>query len=319
MTHHLLMAAIALVIDRLAGYPDTLYRQIGHPVSWVGRFIGWLDGRLNRPAAQDARLRGAVALAMLLLLVLFITLAIRVATGLSQWGIVIESLIAATLLAQRSLADHVQAVADGLAHSIERGRATVRKIVGRDTAQLDESGVAKAAIESLAESMSDGVVAPLFWLGIGGLPGIALYKAVNTADSMIGHLDPRYRNFGWAAARLDDLLNLVPARLTGLLIALAALVASGKTEASRALSIMRRDAGKHRSPNAGYPEAAMAGALGLGLGGSRAYAGETIDLPSFGDGVLPASRQHIANALRLYRIVLNTLLIAIIALLAVSA
>ena len=319
MAHHLLIALVALTIDRLAGYPDAIYRRVGHPVSWMGRFIAWLDERLNRPAARDARLRGVVALTMLLLVVLFVALAIGVFTGLSQWGVVAKSAAAATLLAQRSLADHVKAVADALAHSIERGRATVRKIVGRDTAQLDESGVAKAAIESLAESLSDGVVAPLFWLAIAGLPGIALYKAVNTADSMIGHLDPRYRHFGWAAARLDDLLNLVPARLTGLLIALAALVASGKTEAGRALSIMHKDAGKHRSPNAGYPEAAMAGALGLSLGGPRAYAGETINLPSFGDGVLLASGQHIADALRLYRIVLNALLVTIIALLAVSA
>ncbi|HHY51355.1 MAG TPA: cobalamin biosynthesis protein CobD, partial [Alphaproteobacteria bacterium] len=198
----------------------------------------------------------------------------------------------------------VAAVADALGRSLAAGRQQVREIVGRDPDALDAAGVARAAIESLAESASDGVIAPLFWLIVGGLPGIALYKAVNTADSMIGHRTERYRDFGWASARLDDLLNFVPARLTALLVCGAAFWVSG-ADARNGWTTALRDARKHASPNAGWPEAALAGALGFALGGPRSYDGEVHDLPRFGDGREDLGPADIRRALELYGMMLN--------------
>ena len=214
-------------------------------------------------------------------------------------GFALVALAASSLIAQRSLDAHVLAVAEALAAGLDAGRVAAANIVGRDVASLDEAGVVRAAIESLAENFSDGIVAPVFWLAIGGLPGGVCYKAINTADSMIGHRTPRHAAFGFAAAKLDDVVNFVPARLSVLWISIAALFVPG-TSIAEALRAVRRDARGHPSPNAGWPEAAFAGALGLRLGGPRAYAGTTVDDAWIGSGKAPCT-QDIRRALVLYR------------------
>jgi adenosylcobinamide-phosphate synthase len=230
-------------------------------------------------------------------------------------GIVLAAVLASTLIAQRSLREHVARVAAALEHDgLAAGREAVSHIVGRDPDTLDEAGVARAAIESLAENFSDGVVAPAFWLAVAGLAGGAAYKAINTADSMIGHRTPRHRAFGWAAARLDDLVNLPASRLTALLIVAAAAV-SPDASAGNAWRSVRRDAPQHRSPNAGYPEAAMAGALGLALAGPRVYGGVKVEDAIMGDGRRAATAADIRAALRLYRRA-DAMLIALVALVA---
>jgi adenosylcobinamide-phosphate synthase len=275
-------------------------------VVWFGALIGWLDGTLNRKtlSAPTRKRLGVMALVLLLL-------AVGVPTALSGWalrllpcGWVVEAILATSLLAQNSLGGAVAAVADGLDRSLADGRKAVSQIVGRDPEPLDEAGVARAAIESLAENASDGVIAPLFWLLVLGLPGIALYKAVNTADSMLGHKSAKYRDFGWASARFDDLLNWVPARLTGLLLVIAAWLVAGAS-APAAWQVMLSDARMHDSPNAGWPEAAMAGALDFALGGLRAYDGEMHDLPTMGTGRAELGAGDIRRALKLYRMLLN--------------
>jgi adenosylcobinamide-phosphate synthase len=230
------------------------------------------------------------------------------------FGLLFVALAASTLIAQRSLRQHVTDVARALEQDgLEAGRRAVARIVGRDTGVLDEAGVARAAIESLAENFSDGVVAPVLWLIIGGLPGAALYKAINTADSMIGHRTPRFEAFGWAAARLDDLVNLPASRLTALLI-VAAAVMHGDAAAGPAWRAVVRDAPKHRSPNAGYPEAAMAGALGLSLAGPRVYGGVAVDDAAMGQGRRDATAADIRRALALYRSAGAILLVLVAAL-----
>ena len=306
------LAFAALVIEAIAGYPGSLYRAIGHPVTWMGAWLSWLDRCLNRPmlAFRARRARGALALALLLLPVgLIATLLTLVAP--SGWiGFLLLALLAAGLPAQRSLDDHVRAVADALEREgLTGGRRAVSMIVGRNPQALDEAGVARAAIESLAENFSDGVVAPVLWMAIAGLPGAALYKAINTADSMIGYRTPRYAAFGWAAARLDDLVNLPASRLSALLLVAAAALNNNAVPAWRAVV---RDAPRHRSPNAGYPEAAMAGALGLSLAGPRVYGGVEIDDATMGDGRRDATAADIRRALALYRYA-DAILIALVA------
>jgi len=295
-------ALLALILERLLGYPNALVARIGHPVMWMGRLIAGLDLRLN--IGSNRRQRGVMALLILLAVTALLTVPFAWALRGIPFGWAVEAVLASSLLAQKSLRDAVRAVAAALARSLEEGRRAVGHIVGRDPQSLNEAGVARAAIESLAESTSDGVVAPLFFLILGGLPGIALYKAVNTADSMIGHKTERHLQFGWAAARLDDLLNLIPARLTALLVAGAAFFVKGahpETAWATALS----DAKKHDSPNAGWPEAAFAGALGFQLGGPRSYDGEVVDLPSFGAGRANLGPADIERALTLYAAALN--------------
>jgi adenosylcobinamide-phosphate synthase len=231
-------------------------------------------------------------------------------------GFLINVLLATTLIAQKSLRDHVAVVATVLPRSLPDARAAVAKIVGRDVANLDQSGVAKGALETLAENTADGIVAPAFWYALLGLPGIVAYKAINTADSMIGHKSEKYLAFGWASARLDDVVNWIPARLTGLLFVTAALLTS-RLASKSALSAMWRDARKHRSPNAGWPEAAMAGALGLKLGGPRDYQGEVVELPVMGDGRDQLTASDIQAGLRLYEYSL-VLLLAIAVILAMA-
>lgn len=260
------MLAAALILDALVGEPEALWRRVPHPVVAMGRLVSWLDRRFNH--GPDRRRRGVLALLALLAACLPVPLLIAAL----PFGWVLGIIGAAILLAQRSLADHVGEVAEGLKRSLEEGRAAVSRIVGRDPQALDSAGVGRAAIESAAENFSDGVVAPAFWFLVAGLPGIVLYKAVNTADSMIGHRSDRYLEFGRAAARLDDVLNWIPARLSGALICLAGL-------SPGALRVMWRDAGLHRSPNAGWPEAATAAVLGVALAGPRIYGGVITDDP----------------------------------------
>lgn len=255
----------ALILDALFGEPRAIWDRLPHPAVLMGRLIAALDRRFN--SGEERRLKGVLVMAGLALGAIALGLAIAALPFGPLWQV----LIAAVLLAQRSLVQHVQAVGDALRLSLGDGQRTVAMIVGRDTAVLDRSGVARSAIESAAENFSDGVIAPAFWFLLGGLPGLLLYKITNTADSMIGHLTPRHREFGWAAARFDDLLNLVPARLSAVLIALS----HGLTDPRAIL----RDAPLHRSPNAGWPEAAMAVALDVAISGPRSYHGRLADYP----------------------------------------
>ncbi len=296
------VALLALAIEACVGYPDALFARVGHPATWFGALIDWLDRRFNRDddAFAIRRAKGVAALFILLATALAAGALIQRVALAPPFGWVALAILASSLMAQRSLHDHVSEVARALAVSLDEGRRAVGKIVGRDVAALDEAGVARAAIESLAENFSDGVVAPALWLAFFGLPGAIAYKAVNTADSMIGHKSERHLAFGWAAARCDDLLNLIPARLTAALLALAALALPGAS-ATAALSAARRDAHQHASPNAGWPEAAMAGALGLALGGPRAYGETIVHGARLGDGRREANVDDIVRALALYR------------------
>lgn len=295
---------LALAIEAAFGYPSRFYAAIGHPVTWIGRWIGALDRTLNREAASFAtrKAMGALALALLLAVIIALSaLAQHLCLSFGLLGLIPLALLASTLIAQRSLHEHVARVAEGLEREgLDGGRRAVAMIVGRNPQTLDEAGVARAAIESLAENFSDGIVAPAFWLGAGGLPGIATYKAVNTADSMIGHRTPRHLAFGWAAARLDDLVNLPASRLTALLLVASAAL-DRTADARNAWRAVRRDAGKHRSPNAGWPEAAMAGALGLRLAGPRVYGETRVEDHWMGDGRAEANAADIRRALTLYR------------------
>jgi len=311
------LALAALSIEAVAGYPASVYRAVSHPVAWMGAWLSWLEARLNRAKAGCAARRAAGVFALALYL-LPAALAAAAATAVlaprGAVGFAALAVLAASLPAQKSLDAHVRAVADGLTRSIEDGRMAVAKIVGRDPDVLDTAGVARAAIESLAENFSDGVVAPIFWIALGGLTGGALYKAINTADSMIGYKNDRYAAFGWAAARLDDFINLPASRLAaGLLIAAAALTPG--VSAGNALGAVWRDAAKHRSPNAGWPEAAMAGALRLKLAGPRVYGTTLVEDDFMGDGRREATADDIRQALRLYRMacVVEAALVALLA------
>ncbi|GJE12121.1 MULTISPECIES: adenosylcobinamide-phosphate synthase CbiB [Methylobacterium] len=298
----LAVLAVALGIEAAAGYPDALYRAVGHPVTWIGRLIAALERGLNRGSERRRRIAGCGALALLLAVVGTVAWALTGLAGLTGAlpALLLLGLLCASLPAQRSLHQHVAAVETGLrTGGLESGRRAVSMIVGRDPERLDGPAVCRAAIESLAENFSDGIVAPAFWIGCLGLPGGALYKAINTADSMIGHRSPRYEAFGWAAARLDDGVNLPAARLAGLLIAGAAILRGA--DAGGALRAMMRDARRHRSPNAGWPEAAMAGALGLRLAGPRVYDGALVPDAHMGGGRTEATPDDIAQALALYR------------------
>ncbi len=294
-------ALLALALDALFGEPDWLYRRVPHPVAWLGARIAAADDRWNR-SERSPGARFGLGLALTLAVTLA-ALAAGLVAGVVLWrvpgGWLAEAVLAATLLAGRDLHDRVAAVARDLDRSLHQGRAAVAHIVGRDPDSLDEGGVARAALESLAENFSDGVVAPLVWYLLLGLPGLMAYKAINTLDSMLGHHTPRHEAFGKAAARLDDVVNFFPARLAGALIALAALVRP-RAHAGRAWRTMLRDAPKHRSPNAGWPEAALAGALGFALAGPRVYPDETVDDAWMGDGRADLGPADIRAGLRLY-------------------
>ncbi len=292
-----------MLIELCFGYPDAVLNVIGHPVTWIGRLIDALDDWLNRDAAppNERRAAGVVGVLILVAVVGAVTLVVEYGLLRLPLGIFVLSFLASPLVAQRSLNRHVADVATALdKEGVTAGRIAVARIVGRDTAELDAAGVARAAIESLAENFSDAVVAPVIWTVIGGLPGAALYKAINTADSMIGHRTQRHEAFGWAAARLDDLINLPASRLSALLL-IAAAALSKDADTGSAWRAVRRDAARHRSPNAGYPEAAMAGALGLSLAGPRSYGGMSVNDASMGDGRRDANAADIRRALVLFQ------------------
>lgn len=298
------LLVLALTIEAAFGYPPRFYAVMGHPVTWIGRLIGLLDRLLNREAASfiTRKAMGVLALSLMLAVVLALSVAIqRLCFSFGPLGLVPLALLASTLIAQRSLYEHVARVAEGLERDgLAGGRKAVSMIVGRNPQTLDEAGVARAAIESLAENFSDGITAPAFWLGVGGLPGVAAYKAINTADSMIGHRTPRHLAFGWASARLDDLVNLPASRLTALLLVASAAL-DRSADAGSAWRAVKRDAGKHGSPNAGWPEAAMAGALGLRLAGPRVYGETRVEDHWMGDGRAAANAADIRLALGLYK------------------
>jgi adenosylcobinamide-phosphate synthase len=296
----LLLAGIA--IDAILGEMRLVFMVVPHPVVLAGRAIALFDRKLNRlhRSERSRRERGIVTVIVLVGGAAALGAVLHWLCSRNFLGAAIEALAVGVLLSQRSLFQHVAAVAAALQWGgLPAGREAVRHIVGRDPDSLDGPGVARAAIESLAENFSDGVVAPIFWYLLFGLPGLFAYKMANTLDSMIGHRSEHYRAFGWAAARFDDLVNLVPARLSGLLLVLAAMFA-GDAMPGPALRIMLRDGGKHHSPNAGWPEAAMAGALGLALAGPRQYPEGAVNDPWLGDGTPLARPADIVRALRLY-------------------
>jgi adenosylcobinamide-phosphate synthase len=295
----------ALLIEAGFGYPASLFERIKHPVMWMGALVERLDSRLNDPSLLEAKRRrnGWIALGLLLGATVLPAVAVQYIMLQLPGPIALVGLacLASTLLAQRSLYEHVAAVADALdTCGLQAGREAVAEIVGRDTSVLDEAGVVRSAIESLAENFSDGVVAPSFWGVLLGLPGMVAYKAINTADSMIGHRTPLHQAFGQATAKTDDVVNLPASRLAALWIALAAWF-HDDADIRRALVTVRKDAHRHRSPNAGWPEAAMAGALDLKLSGPRFYHGALSEEGWIGEGREEATAADIRRALSLYK------------------
>lgn len=315
----LLLLLSALVLDGVIGGRPGPFQFLPHPVRVIGGLIGALESRLNRAGRGD-RERMARGILTVVLVCATAAMAGLATAGLSRalpFGWSIELALTVSLLAQRSLFVHVRAVARGLRarDGVAAGRAAVGHIVGRDVCSLDEAAIARAAIESCFENFADGVIAPVFWYVVGGLPGLVVYKAVNTMDSMIGHKSERYLAYGWAAARLDDLLNFVPARLAGLLVVGAAAIVP-RFDAGTAWTVMRRDAIAHRSPNAGWPEGAVAGALGLALSGPRRYGDAVADEPWIGHGRAEATAADIDRALDLYTLacLLNACAVAAVSL-----
>lgn len=302
---------VALAVDAAIGWPQAFYRAIGHPVTWMGSLINAFDRWINLDGADEGarRIAGIVAACVV------IGVAAE-AAWIATWflpagwpGVVLAGVLAWPLVATRSLYEHVQAVARPLADGdLAAARFAVSRIVGRDPQRLDREGVARASLESLAENTSDGIVAPVFWGVLFGLPGIAAYKAINTLDSMIGHRTERHRAFGWASARIDDLANLIPARLTGLLIALVS------TRPRVALETMWRDARRHRSLNAGWPEAALAGALDVRLSGPRVYEDSIADEPWLNGDAPDPSAADLGRALKLFRFVVLALALCLVVL-----
>ena len=296
MTYAAIMLG-ALAIDAIIGWPDRVYRYIRHPVVWLGFVITWLERKTNISAASfsSRRLAGVVTAILVILSAAFLGAALQAMLPSGWPGVIAGSVLAWPLIAFRSLKDHVDAVHLPLeAGNLVAARGEVAKIVGRDPAELDSNGVARAALESLAENTSDGVIAPLFWGAVGGLPGLFAYKAINTLDSMIGYRTERYAAFGWAAARIDDVANFVPARLTALLF----VAVSGQPRL--ALGATMKDARLHRSPNAGWPEAAMAGALGVRLSGPRSYHGQLTEDPWVNDGFPDPTAACLKRGLNVY-------------------
>ena len=288
----LMMAALlALIIDALFGEPKVLWARIGHPVVWLGNFAARLERQFNK--GQSRVQRGAFTWLRVVSFATLVGLLIQLICLALPYGWVLLGLIGSVGLAARSLDQHVRAVAGGLDQGLEEGRAAVSQIVGRDPESLDEAGVARAAIESLAENSSDGFVAPLFWFVLLGLPGLFAYKAINTLDSMWGHRNERFEEFGKVAARIDDVANWLPARLTAFWVSLA-------TGTFLPLAAAFRDGPKHRSVNAGWPEAAYASALKLSLAGPRVYGGEVTRDAPMGAGTRQAKPQHIRAALKLH-------------------
>lgn len=292
------MMVVAMLLDLALGWPAPIYAKIGHPVTWIGAMIDWIDARFNVETESNFARRMA-GVATLVIVVALTALPMIIAQALlpaSGVGMVLGGILAWPFVAMRSMYVHVKAVLTPLqTGELAAAQNAVSMIVGRDPSVLTQEGVARAALESLAENSSDGIVAPLFWGLVFGLPGIAAYKAVNTLDSMIGHRNARFEYFGWASARFDDLVNLLPARLTG---ALFAVVSDNPRQA---FAVMRRDAGLHRSPNAGWPEAAMASALSVRLSGPRIYGNRVAEEPWVNEGAADPTASELAQGLAIYR------------------
>lgn len=284
---------IAMALDWLIGEPDILWRHAPHPVVIIGRGISWFDRRWNRRTGvtgRGRRIRGGITMGLLTIV------AAGLGILLSFGGAIPAVIILAIMLAARSLDDHIRAVADALADDIEPARHAVGMIVGRDTSTLNEAEIARAAIETGAENLSDGVIAPALWFLAAGLPGLFVYKLANTADSMIGYRNARYLAFGFVAARFDDLLNIVPARLTAVLVCLAAAL---RGRGIKALVTMLTEGRHHASPNAGWPEAAMAGALDVWLAGPRRYGNRIRQARIFNEGGADADSRAILQSLQI--------------------
>jgi len=297
----LILLLLAIVFDAYLGDMNLLFRRVKHPVVLIGDLVGWLDRHLNRDkrSQMDRAVRGAFVVLFVVLVTGLVGAGVSWLSLNHTFGWPLELLLLTILLAGRGLYDHVKAVVKAFAFGLEPAREAVSHIVGRDPSVLDEHGVCRAAIESLAENLNDGVVAPVFWYILFGFPGLLVYKAVNTMDSMIGHRTEKYRAFGMTAARLDDVLNLIPARLTGLFLVLAAIFVP-TANPWNALKALLRDSGKHRSPNAGWCEAAMAGALNIALAGPRRYSNRVIDDAWMGDGTAKVRVKDIDRALYMY-------------------
>ena len=309
----LALLLLATIIDAFFGEARFLFRWCGHPVEWIGKIINVLDRKLNREkrSDMDRTLRGALVVAFMILISGGFGTAITWVNLKSPWGWFLELALIFSLLAGRSLYDYVKKVATSLDESIDSGRLAVSHIVGRDPSVLDGHGVARAAIESAAENFSDGVVAPIFWYILFGLPGLCIYKAVNTMDSMIGYKNKRYAAFGFVAARLDDALNIIPSRIAGSLIVFSAFFAPTASPIG-AWSAMWRDSSKHDSPAAGWTEASMAGALNIALGGPRKYTNKIINGAWMGNGTAQVTTRDIRRALNLY-IIANLVTVGIVA------
>ncbi|MEM7119836.1 MAG: adenosylcobinamide-phosphate synthase CbiB [Pseudomonadota bacterium] len=292
--------AAALLLDALIGDPRWLWGRVPHPIALLGGLIDWLDRRLNRRDAATRHLRGIVVLVLVTTLAAFTGWVIVAITDLIPFGWLIEAFCASVLIAQRDLYVHVRRVAQGLRdEGLDGGRAAVAHIVGRDPKRLDDHGVGRATIESCAENFADGVVAPVFWFLLFGLPGMAAYKAVNTLDSMLGHKSESHRAFGAASAHFDDVVNWIPARLSAFIVVLGACFMTG-SRPGEGLKAVFRDAPQHNSPNAGWPEAAFAGALGIAIAGPRQYGHETVDGAWMGDGRTDVTAEDIDRSLKLY-------------------
>ncbi len=304
----LILLLLALLLDAYFGEARLLFKWSGHPVEWLGKLVGFLDAKLNREkrGEVDRTIRGALLVVLVTLLSGSLGFTVTWLNLIHPWGWCLELWLIFSLLAARSLYDHVDAVATGLMENSEAGRRAVSHIVGRDPSSLDDHGIARAAIESAAENFCDGVVAPVFWYVLFGLPGLCIYKAVNTMDSMIGHKNKRYAAFGFTAAKLDDALNILPSRIAGLYIILAAFFAPTASLRS-AWNAMCRDATKHSSKTAGWTEAPMAGALNIALAGPRKYTKTVLEGEWMGDGTAKVKATDIYRALKLY-IIANLLM-----------
>lgn len=318
----LVLLVLAIFFDAYVGDMPGLTRFFKHPVVHIGNLINFFDRKLNRDnrGDLDRTIRGALTVVIVLTITGSIGIGVAWLTLNHTFGWVLELILLTLILAGRSLYEHVKDVSIALSTGLEAGREAVSHIVGRDPEQLDEHGVCRAAIETTAENLCDGVIAPIFWYVLFGFPGLIIYKTTNTMDSMIGYKNAKYRAFGMTAARLDDVLNIIPARLTGLFLVLAAFF-TPTANPLRALKTMLRDAGKHRSPNAGWSEAAMAGALGLALAGPRRYSNKVIKDAWMGDGTARAQVQDIEKALYMYVVALliNTGWVAAIAVIRLSS
>ncbi|CAM1638719.1 Cobalamin biosynthesis CobD/CbiB [Bartonella apis] len=314
---------LALLIDRLIGDPDWIWRKLPHPVAAFGAGIKWFETRFNRKSMSPRRRKwfGIIAILILLLASFVVGFFIhRFLLQLGFTGIIIEALVASIFIAQKSLVDHVGKVEQAFKQgSLVEARSSVSLIVGRETKNLDESAICRAAIESLAENSSDGVVAPVFWFLILGLPGLFCYKLVNTADSMIGYKNERFKDFGWASARLDDIVNFIPARLTAFVFILTSGLFINWKAAAKAIEVVRKDARHHHSPNAGFPECAFAGGLDIKLLGPRIYSGKAVDEPFQNESGKMAGPDDICRAIRLFNRSMDVLFFIILLLFLIAS